>query len=128
MNHVTCARCGKIFVKTDRSVCNDCIKAEEAKFEEVRLFLKEYPNSTLQEVSEACDISPKRIMRYVQDGKIEITQGMTDIHKCAKCGVAINIGRFCEKCIANLSKKVNEIKPKEPLKEIEKKRGQVFMK
>ena len=125
MTHTNCARCGKIFVKTDRSVCNDCLKAEETKFEEVRLFLKEYPNSTLQEVSEACDISPKRIMRYVQDGKIEITPGMKGEHKCAKCGVPINIGRFCEKCIAGLSNRIKEIKPKESVKG---RGGQLFMK
>ena len=128
MNHVTCTRCGKIFVKTDRSICNDCIKEEEAKFDEVRAFLKEYPDSTLQEVSEACDISPKRIMKYVQDGKIEITPGMTGIHKCAKCGTSITIGRFCEKCIAKLSNKVKSIAPSKEEKENPKGRGQLFMK
>jgi ribosomal protein L32 len=103
MNATNCPRCGRIFTRISAPVCKDCEKAEEEKFEEVRAYVKENPHSSAQEVSEKCEISVKRILQYVRDGKLEISVGMEGLATCSKCGRPIKSGRMCERCIKNLT-------------------------
>jgi len=99
MGATNCPKCGKIFTKVNDPICKECMKAEEEKFEEVRLFVKEHPDCSPQEVSDACDISIKRILYYVRQGKLDISQGIDGLITCSKCGRPIKSGRMCEKCI-----------------------------
>ena len=98
MNAINCPRCGKLFTRTGPPICNECVKAEADKYEEVRTFVKENPHCSAQEVSEVCDISIKRILHYVREGKLEISEGMADLNLCSKCGRPIKSGRLCERC------------------------------
>jgi len=92
-----------MFTKTLSNICKDCEKAEVDKFEEVRLYVKENPHSSAQEVSEKCEVSVKRILQYVRDGKIDISQGMEGLITCSKCGRPIKSGRMCERCTKNIA-------------------------
>jgi NMD protein affecting ribosome stability and mRNA decay len=103
MNAINCPRCGRVFTKVAAPICNDCEKAEAEKFEEVRLYVKENPHSSAQEVSEKCEVSIKRILSYVRDGKLDISQGMEGLITCSKCGRPIKSGRMCERCVKNVS-------------------------
>jgi ribosomal protein L32 len=93
-----CPRCGRLFAKTNAPVCVDCVKADGEKFEEVRLYIKENPNSSAQDVSEKCEISVNRIMHWVREGKLELSVGMGELNLCTKCGRPIKSGRLCERC------------------------------
>ncbi|MCL2604893.1 MAG: flagellar protein [Defluviitaleaceae bacterium] len=103
MDAINCPRCGRMFTKVSANICKDCEKAEVEKFEEVRLYVKENPNSSAQEVSEKCEVSVKRILQYVRDGKLEISQGMEGLITCSKCGRPIKSGRMCERCTKNIA-------------------------
>ncbi|MCL2187138.1 MAG: flagellar protein [Defluviitaleaceae bacterium] len=93
-----CPRCGKMFSREDSPICKDCVKAEAEKFEEVRLFVKENPLSSAQEVSETCGVSVKRLLHYVREGKLEIATGLEGMINCSKCGRPIKNGRMCDRC------------------------------
>lgn len=98
MYAMNCPRCGRVFTKVHAPICKDCEKAEGDKYEEVRLFLKENPHSSAQEVSDKCEVSVKRLLHWVREGKLEISEGMGDINHCTKCGRPIKTGRLCERC------------------------------
>jgi len=93
-----CPRCGKLFTRTGPPVCPECVKAEAEKYEEVRLYVKENPHVSAQVVSEECNISIKRILHYVREGKLELSEGMADLNLCSQCARPIKAGRLCEKC------------------------------
>jgi len=89
--------------------CPACEKAEEEIFENVRKYLTDNPDSTLDEVSEATEVPPKKILKYIKDGRITITHGLVGELKCAKCGKPIKEGRFCAKCALNIQQEVVEL-------------------
>jgi ribosomal protein L32 len=103
MNAQNCPRCGRIFTRITSPVCKECENAEKEKFEVVRAYVKENPHSSAQEVSEACDVSVKRLLQYVREGRLEISQGMEGLATCSKCGQPIKSGRMCQKCTRNMT-------------------------
>ena len=105
-----CPRCGKVFVMVVESICPSCVKEEENIFEKVREYIKENPNKTIKEVADANDVSIKRILQYVRDGRINATSGLQSDIKCSKCGKPILTGRMCEKCILETNFLVNDMK------------------
>jgi len=110
MEAMNCPRCGKIFVRVFESICDACIKKEGEVFESVREYVKDNPGKTVKEVSEACEVSVKRILTYIRDGRIEASSGMHGEIACSKCGKPISIGRMCEKCILETNFEVQEMK------------------
>jgi predicted amidophosphoribosyltransferase len=119
---MNCPRCGKVFVRIREPICEACIKEEEAIFERVRDFVKENPNMTVKEVSEECDVTVKRIMGYIRDGKIDASGGMRDDVTCSKCGKPIIGGRMCEKCVLETNFQISDMKNAAAIKN----KGKVF--
>jgi flagellar operon protein (TIGR03826 family) len=114
MEMVNCPKCGKVFAKMSDPICESCLKKEEVMFDKVVDFLKEFPDSSLHEVATATDVSVKKIMRYIKEGRIEITAGMKGELRCAYCGKPIRTGRFCDKCIVGITSEVKEMFTKKP--------------
>jgi len=104
-----CPRCGRIFTRVHAPICADCEKIEADKFEEVRLYVKENPHSSAQEVSEKCEVPVKRILHWVREGKLEISEGMQDMNLCTKCGRPIKTGRLCERCAKNTASAISSM-------------------
>ena len=122
MEMVNCPRCGKIFAKQYESICPKCLKEEEAIFEKVRDYVKENPDKTVHEVSEECEVTVKRIMQYIRDGRIEAGEGMHGEFTCSQCGKPIKAGRMCEKCTIETNFKINDMKHQADIRN----KGRVF--
>ena len=110
MEAKNCPRCGKIFVKIRDPICDACVKEEEEIFENVRAYVRENPNQTIQEICEACDVTPKRILAYLRDGRLEASKGLQSESTCSKCGKPIKAGRMCEKCVLEVNFQVDDMK------------------
>ncbi|MGE5632526.1 MAG: TIGR03826 family flagellar region protein [Caulobacteraceae bacterium] len=94
-----CPRCGKIFTYMGRPICNKCLEAEEDEFKRVKEYIYDNPGATISETSQATDVSVEKIMRFLREERLEIrSENSNMILECERCGVAINSGRFCEKC------------------------------
>ena len=111
MEPKNCPRCGKVFMRIREPICPSCVKVEEEKFETVRAYVKEHPNRTIKEVSDACGVSIKSILRYIRDGKLEASAGIQSEITCSKCGIPIPTGRMCKKCAAEVGQQVAGMKP-----------------
>ncbi|MCL2216212.1 MAG: flagellar protein [Defluviitaleaceae bacterium] len=122
METKNCPRCGRVFVQIREPICDRCVKAEEEIFEKVREYVKENPNLTIKEVSEQCDVSTKKILQYIRDGRLEAGQGMKGEIVCSKCGKHIFIGRMCETCILETGFQINDMREASKIKN----KGQVF--
>ncbi|MDR0271719.1 MAG: flagellar protein [Clostridiales bacterium] len=122
MDFVNCPRCGKLFHRTSSSICPPCVKDEEKIFDKVRDFVKENPDKSVKEVAEECEVTVKRIMQYVKDGRIQAGVGMKGEFTCSQCGKPIITGRMCEKCILETNFQVGEMKKQADIRN----RGQIF--
>ncbi|MCI8805777.1 MAG: hypothetical protein HFE59_07790 [Clostridiales bacterium] len=108
-NTKNCKICGKIFSNPRSDICPECIARDEEDFQKVRLFLKEFPGSKIDVVEKYTDVSKKKILRYLRQERLELSEGANDFLKCSKCGKPITTGVYCSECYVNFSKEINTL-------------------
>ncbi len=101
-----CPKCGNVFTFVKTPICPQCQEEEEQIFETVRRYLKDNPNKTLQEVSDETEVSVKKILKYIKEGRIDIGDS-TITFPCENCGKEINRGKYCGECAKKLKNKFN---------------------
>ncbi|KAI4453421.1 snf2/rad54 helicase family [Holotrichia oblita] len=110
MDTKNCARCGKWFSTIKSTpICPACEKQEEETFKVVKGYIDDHPHSTTAEVSEATDVSVKKILKYLKDGRLEVSAGMKGDIMCDACGKPIPRGRYCDSCAIKINQEVNDI-------------------
>ena len=105
-----CPRCGKIFVKINDPICAPCVKEEEAIFDKVCEYIRENPDKTIKEICDACDVTTKRVLTYLKEGRLEASKGLQGESICSRCGRPIKSGRMCEKCVLEVNAQVSDMK------------------
>lgn len=109
-SYAACTSCGKMFLKVGtRSVCPECAEREEGDFLKVKEYLYEYPNSTIEEVSEQTEVSREVILGWIKDGRIE-AKGMAISYPCSICGKPIHMGKICMKCQKEMGAAADSLK------------------
>ena len=103
MEMANCRRCRKLFAKIDSPICDDCKKEEEKLFEEVKKYLRDFPNSTLSQISEATGMPLKKLVAYLREGRLEVASGEL---VCRQCGAEIASGNFCNRCAAKMGQQL----------------------
>ena len=99
MNVTNCRMCGKIFnVLSNERICPACQRKLEDKFHEVKLYLEEHPNSSVEQTAIDNDVSTKQIRQWVKQERLILTTATVTGIVCEKCGRPIRTGRFCERC------------------------------
>lgn len=105
MSLKNCLKCKKLFSPTQgQIICKECMILEREDFEKVRAFVRANPSTDLNYVSSQTGVSYKKILRYIQEGKIETSSTGNIKIQCQKCGVEIQKGRYCAKCTQEMSK------------------------
>ena len=103
MTATNCPRCGRLFTKIRVPVCPMCEKAEEEQFQNLRAYIEEEPLSNITELSEATGVPPKRILRYIREGRLQVSEGLLGELRCTKCGEPIDEGSFCDSCTTKMA-------------------------
>ncbi len=76
METCVCKYCRKMFQSSLRTtVCDECVGADNKKFEVIEQYLVDYPNSNAIQISEALEISVHDVLRYVDEGRLMISKG-----------------------------------------------------
>ena len=104
MNVTNCKGCGRLFnVMNNSKLCPQCIQALEDKFQQVKKYLNEYPNSSIDAVSQDNDVSVKQIKQWVREERLAFSEGSGVGIECEQCGKMILTGRFCDTCRFKIS-------------------------
>ena len=89
-NTRNCRRCGKVFnYIAGPPICQACKEELEAKFQQVKDYVREHRTANMAEIVRDCDVREERLV-FADDSPIKPT--------CEKCGAPILTGRFCENC------------------------------
>jgi flagellar operon protein (TIGR03826 family) len=99
-----CPSCGKIFAYTLRNLCPECIKEDELSFNKVRDYIHENPNANLEEVAEAAEVTTKKVLEYLKEGRLMLKSSSGAMLQCEVCSEPILSGRLCEKCSREFKK------------------------
>lgn len=99
MNLINCKECGNVFASSGAKVCPDCRQSEEEKFELVKEYLWENPNSTVKKVAEETGVKEDIIIKFMRENRLA-SEGLVIDHnlKCKHCGTEIQSGTLCQKC------------------------------
>lgn len=120
-----CRRCGRIFnYVAGPFICPRCREEMEAKFQEVKTFIRENPGVGIQEVSEACEIDKSQIYQWLREERLELAEGSMISLSCESCGKMIKSGKYCENCKRELTngfkQAVSRPAPAQPEKKVTK--------
>ncbi len=99
MDVTNCKGCGRLFnVMNNSRLCPQCVANLENKFQEVKAFLEEFPNSSIETVSKENDVSTKQIRQWIREERLTFAEGSVGGIDCENCGALIRTGRFCDSC------------------------------
>ncbi|NLY53896.1 MAG: hypothetical protein GX060_04640, partial [Firmicutes bacterium] len=98
LNVANCPRCGKIFAMTIKNLCPDCAREDEEMYEKVYRYLRDNPNSTLQQVSAGTGVPEERILNFLREDRIYAAEWSQLSYPCERCGAGIKRGRYCDTC------------------------------
>ena len=104
-----CKNCGALFNYTGRNICPACVKKLEAKFEQVKNYIRENPGATIAEVSEENDVSTNQIRNWIREERLILSKESAIGIECERCGKLIRSGRLCEACKKNVVKDLKGI-------------------
>jgi hypothetical protein len=101
-----------MFMRINSPICPECVKAEDISFQKLKEYLDEHPENSIAMVSRETGVPMKRILKYIQDGRIELSVGMAEDNPltCTRCGCSIRIGTMCEECLTSYNQAVQGIR------------------
>jgi len=107
---VNCKKCGTLFVKSSRDICESCLKTEVATVDKVKMHLqKSSKKLTLDDLAIALDIKKTDLEEMYEKGRFFSVLNKLLI-KCKFCGIEIdddNKNSFvCQKCLQKFSPKM----------------------
>lgn len=99
MEVATCKNCGRLFnVISREKICPGCKSLLEDRFQDVKKYLDENPNTTVEILSKECEIPVKQIKDWIREERLTFREGTGCGINCEQCGAMILTGRFCEQC------------------------------
>lgn len=108
MRVLNCISCGKIFKPiVDTKVCQNCVKADEEWLSRIRDHLYDYPDASLDNVSNMLEIDREKIISFIKAGKLEHISHMAI--QCENCGESIESGKYCDECIREMKSNFNSV-------------------
>lgn len=95
-----CPRCGGLFVRGVRDICQACYLKEEEEYQQVSSYLRKSENkkATIYEVSDATGVSVKQITRFIRQKRITLTDLPNLGYPCESCGQITAEGQLCVHC------------------------------
>ena len=123
-----CKKCGRAFMSDGNVHCKRCRDDSEDDYKIVKEYVYDNPGATILEVHEATDVAEKRILQFLREGRLEITDDTNFVLDCQRCGTAIKSGKYCDKCSHEMAMELRSaVTPKkkvEPAKPADAKKSQ----
>jgi hypothetical protein len=91
-----------------KSVCPNCEKSEEEDFQKVKEFISEHHEVPLSEVVKETGVSIKRITKFIREGRLEVSKGMSNDFLCESCQEPVATGKYCIKCFTTMKSELVE--------------------
>ncbi|MCQ4088150.1 TIGR03826 family flagellar region protein [Saccharibacillus sp. JS10] len=103
MNLANCPRCGKVFVMNFKGICANCSKDIENEYEACVKYLRDNKGASMQELSEATEVSVRQITTFIREGRISTDSAPNLSYACEVCGTFIHEGNMCDSCRSKLA-------------------------
>lgn len=109
MNLDNCPRCGKLFAKGIRDVCNACTREIDKEYELCAEYLRKNRGAIITEVSDETGVSIRQITKFIREGRISMMNAPNMSYPCESCGTLIREHQLCDRCRNRLSKDAQQL-------------------
>lgn len=106
MDLANCPRCGRLFARHFRDICQNCNAEIEKEYEVCAEYLRKNKGATITVLSEETGVSIKQITRFIKEGRISLYNAPNLSYPCEVCGVLIREGNMCGNCLNRLRAEV----------------------
>ena len=70
-----CRGCGRLFnYLSGPSLCPNCIKDLDDKFQQVKAYIYDHKNASIQEVADDNEVSVQQLRQWVREEKLEFSE------------------------------------------------------
>ncbi len=119
----SCRNCGRLFnYLQGNPICPACKKKLEDKFEQVKMYIRENNLASMQQISDANDVSVKQLKQWVREERLTFSDDSPVGIECENCGALIRTGRYCAKCKNNMANTLTKLYAVAPPEEMRKKK------
>ena len=102
MNARNCKKCGKLFnYIAGPPICQACKEAAEAKFQEVKEFVRANKTASMKEIVANCGVEERQVEQWIREERLVFATDSPIKLYCETCGAPIFTGRYCGKCKSN---------------------------
>lgn len=107
---LVCKGCKRLFHSVNGMVlCTECRQAAEDEFKMVKEYVRTHVDQGVKEVSEACNVSPQKILNWVREDRLYFADGLKVMLPCLACGTNISSGKYCKKCQQLITEGLNPV-------------------
>lgn len=105
-----CRSCGRLFnYLSGPPICQACREELEKTFQDVKEYLRENPNTSMQVISDEFEVSMAQIRQWVREERLTFSPDSPFGIECEGCGKTIKTGRFCDECRAKMKNDLTSI-------------------
>lgn len=105
----TCRRCRKLFnYVAGQPICPVCREELENLFQNVKKYLADNRNASINDVAEACEVDAQQIRQWVREERLQFSSDSAVGINCESCGTMIRSGRFCDNCKVKMTNGLNK--------------------
>ncbi len=99
MDVKNCKECGRLFqwVSGPR-ICKACNQKIEEKFQQVKAFIRNNGQATMEEIAEENKVTINQIKQWIREERLVFDKDSGIGIECEMCGKLIPTGRYCEAC------------------------------
>ena len=101
----------------------------ENKFQNTKEFIRENPRASIQEISDANEVTPQQIRQWIREERLQFADDSPIGIECEICGATIKTGKYCDACKNNtanaLAKSIEKPQAPEPPKPKPKKENKM---
>ena len=116
-----CKACGKLFNYIGNTICPECERRMEDKFDDVKQYIYDHPKCGMQEVADEMEVSISQIRKWLKEERLAFSEDSEIALSCEKCGKRILTGRFCKSCKETMKNEFSSyIRKDEPKVKIER--------
>lgn len=108
-----CPKCGKVFQKNLRNMCQECTKAYDNLLNACHTYLRDHRKATTEELSEATGVTDQQLMAFVKDSRLPLYSYPNLTYPCSSCGSRIRQHNMCIPCRGRITEDINRMKEQE---------------
>jgi uncharacterized C2H2 Zn-finger protein len=108
-----CPRCGKVYQKNLRNMCQECTKSYDNLLNACHAYLRDHRKATTEELSEATGVTDQQLMAYIKDSRLPLYSYPNLTYPCSSCGCRIRQHNLCLNCRSRITDDINRMKEQE---------------